>query len=74
MKNALDRSYRDRQLSFHQAKEKNIIWKVKRGFLKFGISMFVIQLPSHPWEGGQQMPAKWLGSIYVSGEFYKRAK
>ena len=34
--------------------------------------MFFIQLPSHPWQGGQQMPAKWLGPICVLGKFYKR--
>ena len=33
--------------------------------------MFVIQLPFHPWQGGQQMPAKWLWPICVSGEFDK---
>ena len=34
--------------------------------------MFVKQLPSHPWQGGQQMPAEWLGPICVLGKFYKR--
>ena len=33
--------------------------------------MFVIQLPFHPWQGGQQMPAKWLGPICESGKFDK---
>ena len=56
---------------WHQANQKNVSWKIKKGFLKLGISMFVIQLSFHPWQGGQQMPAKWLWPICVSGEFDK---
>ena len=62
----------DRKLNGSVLRDFEVASEISCQFESLWRAMFILQLPSHPWQGDKYMPTKWLGPLYQWCEFYER--
>ena len=62
----------DRKLNGSVLRDWGCVWDLLSVWMYLWRAMFILQLPSHPWQGDRYMPTKWLGPLYQWREFYER--